>query len=83
VIETLEASQELNLEQWVREQMMTILQSEAMIDRFVEGSKTHAARRIHEMDAVISLLQEIGIQSYTSTAAQQRLVELSVEKNSR
>lgn len=81
VIETLEAAQVLNLEQWVRKQMMTILQDEAMIDRFVEGSKIHAARRIHEMDVVISLLQETGVQSYTSSAARQRLVKLLAEKN--
>lgn len=82
VLETVEAAQKLNLEQWVRGEMMAILQDEATIDRFIEGSKTHAARRIHEMDAVISLLEGINVHPLTSSAAKQRLVELLAEKNS-
>lgn len=82
VIETLEAARALNLESWVREQMMTLLRDEAMIDRFVEGSRIHAERRIHEMDAVIDLLEEVDVQSYTSSAARQRLVALAAEQHS-
>jgi len=82
VIEALEAAQALNLEPYIRDQMMTILRDEAMIDRFVEGSITHAERRIHEMDAVISLLEEVNVQPHTSAAARQRLVELATDKES-
>jgi hypothetical protein len=42
----------------------------------VSGSKTHARRRIHEMDAVIELLQEVGVPAHTSAAARQRLIAL-------
>jgi hypothetical protein len=51
-----------------------------MIDRFVSGSRIHARRRIHEMDAVIELLQSLAIQSHCSAAARQRLIELLEEK---
>ena len=82
VIETLEAASQLNLEGWAREQMLTILRDESMIDRFVEGSQTHAARRIDEMNAVISLLQELGVQPYSSSAARERLRDLLDNKMS-
>jgi 3-hydroxyisobutyrate dehydrogenase-like beta-hydroxyacid dehydrogenase len=76
VIETLEAAEKLQLESYAREQMLTILRDEPMIDRFVTGSQTHARRRIHEMDDVVELLQSIGVQSHCSSAARQRLFEL-------
>jgi 3-hydroxyisobutyrate dehydrogenase-like beta-hydroxyacid dehydrogenase len=79
IIEALEAAQKLDMEPWIREQMMTILRDEAMIDRFVEGSRKHAARRIHEMDAVTDLLTELGVESYSSRAARQRLADLLEE----
>ena len=82
VIEMLETAEKLDLEGYAREQMMTILQDEDMIDRFVTGSRIHAKRRIHEMDAVVELLQGIGVQPYTSTAANQRLKDLLEEKDS-
>jgi hypothetical protein len=56
--------------------MLTLLKDEPMIDRMVSGSKTHARRRIHEMDAVIELLQEVGVPAHTSAAARQRLIAL-------
>ena len=73
VIEMLEAAEKLGLEEYARGQMMTILTSEDMIDRFVSGSKQHAARRIDEMEAVMGMLDEIGVESLTSTAARDRL----------
>lgn len=76
VIETLEAARQMDLEEWVRDQMLTILQDGSMIDRFVEGSRTHAARRVDEMSAVIDLLVEIGVQPYSSSAARERLRDL-------
>ena len=76
VIEALEAAEQLQLTAYVREQMLTLLKDEQMIDHMVTGSKLHARRRIHEMDAVIELLEEIDVQPYTSSAARQRLQEL-------
>jgi 3-hydroxyisobutyrate dehydrogenase-like beta-hydroxyacid dehydrogenase len=76
VMETLEAAEKLELTSYAREQMLTLLKDEPMIDRMVSGSKTHARRRIHEMDAVIELLQEVGVPAHTSAAARQRLIAL-------
>jgi 3-hydroxyisobutyrate dehydrogenase-like beta-hydroxyacid dehydrogenase len=76
VMETLEAAEKLDLTAYAREQMLTILNDEPMIDRFVSGSIRHASRRIHEMDAVIDMLHALGVQAHTSAAARQRLIEL-------
>ncbi|MCL4247915.1 MAG: NAD(P)-dependent oxidoreductase [Anaerolineae bacterium] len=76
VMETLEAAQKVGLTAYAREQMLTILQNEPMIDRFVNGSRKHARRRIHEMDAVIELLDSIDVKAHCSLAARQRLSEL-------
>jgi 3-hydroxyisobutyrate dehydrogenase-like beta-hydroxyacid dehydrogenase len=79
VLETAEVAEALGLEAWAREQMLTVLKEEAMIDRFIRGSKKHAARRAHEMDAVIDMLTAEGVRPLTSAAARERLIELTNE----
>jgi 3-hydroxyisobutyrate dehydrogenase-like beta-hydroxyacid dehydrogenase len=77
VMECLEAAQALNMSQFARAQMLTILRDEAMIDRFVNGSLKHARRRVHEMEAVVEMLDSIGVSAFTSHAAVQRLKEIA------
>ncbi len=76
VMECLEAAEALNMSDYARAQIMTILCDEAMIDRFVEGSKKHAGRRIQEMEAVVEMLDSIGVSAFTSRAAVEKLKEL-------
>lgn len=76
VMECLEAADALNMNDYARAQMMTILQDAAMIDRFVNGSKKHARRRMHEMEAVIELLDSINVSAFTSHASLKKLKEL-------
>ena len=73
VMECLEAAQALDMEDYAREQMMSLLKDEAMIDHFVAGSKKHATRCIHEMEAVVELLNNIDISPLTSQAAVNKL----------
>ena len=61
---------------YARQQMMTILRDESMIDRFVDGSKTHAKRRMQEMQAVVELLESIGVSAFTSRASLEKLREI-------
>jgi 3-hydroxyisobutyrate dehydrogenase-like beta-hydroxyacid dehydrogenase len=79
VMETLEAAEKLQLTPYAREQMLTILKDEPMIDRFVTGSRIHARRRIHEMDAVVEMLESLEVQAHCSSATRQRLIELLEE----
>jgi 3-hydroxyisobutyrate dehydrogenase-like beta-hydroxyacid dehydrogenase len=77
VMECLEAAQALNMSEFARAQMMTIMRDEAMIDRFVNGSIKHARRRVHEMEAVVEMLNSIGVSAFTSQAAMRRLKEIT------
>ena len=76
VMECLEAAQALDLEDYARQQMMTLLKDETMIDRFVAGSRKHATRRMHEMEAVVELLNAIDVAPLTSLASVEKLKSL-------
>lgn len=76
VMECLEAAEALEMSDYARQQMMTILQDESMIDRFVEGSRAHAKRRMQEMEAVVELLESVGVSAFTSRASLEKLREI-------
>lgn len=76
VIECLEAAEQLDCEAWAREQLLTVIPDEALINRFVEGTRTHAARRVHEMEAAATLLAEIGVAADVTKATINRLKRL-------
>jgi 3-hydroxyisobutyrate dehydrogenase-like beta-hydroxyacid dehydrogenase len=76
ILECLEAAEALNMSEYARAQMLKIVNDEAMIDRFVNGSIKHARRRVHEMEAVVEMLNSIGVSAFTSQAAVQRLKEI-------
>jgi 3-hydroxyisobutyrate dehydrogenase-like beta-hydroxyacid dehydrogenase len=80
IIECLEAAEALNMTEYARAQMLKIICDEPMIDRFVSGSIKHAKRRVEEMEAVVEMLNSIGVSSFTSEAAVQRLRELMEKK---
>lgn len=58
------------------ERHLAPLVDEEMIDRFEAGSRTHARRRIHEMDAVAELLRSIDVEPHLSRAARRSLSDL-------
>jgi 3-hydroxyisobutyrate dehydrogenase-like beta-hydroxyacid dehydrogenase len=80
VMECLEAAEALNMSEFASAQMMRVLRDEAMIDRFVNGSMKHARRRVHEMEAVVEMLNSMGVSAFTSHAAMQRLKEIAEKK---
>ena len=80
IVECLEAAEALNMTEYARAQMLKIIYDEPMIDRFVTGSIQHAKRRAEEMEAVVEMLNSIGVSAFTSQAAVQRLKEI-MEKN--
>lgn len=77
IMECLEAAEALNMTDYARAQMLKIIYDEAMIDRFVSGSIKHAKRRVHEMEAVVEMLNSIGVSAFTSHAAMQKLREIT------
>jgi len=76
IIECLEAAKKLNMTEYARVQMLKIIYDEPMIDRFVSGSIKHAKRRVHEMEAVVEMLNSINVSAFTSQASVNRLKEL-------
>jgi len=76
ILECLEAAEVLNMTEYARAQMLKIIYDEAMIDRFVSGSIKHAKRRVEEMEAVVEMLNSIGVSSFTSQASIKRLKEI-------
>ena len=80
IIECLEAAEALHMTEYARAQMLKIIYDEPMIDRFVTGSIKHAKRRVEEMEAVVEMLNSIGISSFTSQASIKRLKEIMEKK---
>ncbi|HJS19097.1 MAG TPA: NAD(P)-binding domain-containing protein [Anaerolineales bacterium] len=76
IMECLEAADSLNMTEYARAQMLKIIYDEAMIDRLVSGSIKHAKRRVEEMEAVVEMLNSIGVSSFTSQASIKRLKEI-------
>ena len=76
----MEAGIAFDQEKYIREQISSIIGGQdELIDRFVEGSRTHAVRRIHEMDAVVDMLTNKGIKPLMSQAAKENLQKLTGE----
>ena len=80
ICEAMEAGIAFDQEKYIREQISSIIGGQdELIDRFVEGSRTHAVRRIHEMDAVVDMLTNKGIKPLMSQAAKENLQKLTGE----
>jgi 3-hydroxyisobutyrate dehydrogenase-like beta-hydroxyacid dehydrogenase len=83
ICEAMEAAKIFEQEDYMRGQISTVIGSnDALIDRFIEGSHAHAERRIHEMDAVVAMLQEKNIQPFMSEAARKNLEKILKNKKS-
>jgi 3-hydroxyisobutyrate dehydrogenase-like beta-hydroxyacid dehydrogenase len=81
ICEAVDAGKSFALEPYIREQINSIIGgNDELIDRFLEGSITHAERRIHEMDAVVEMLEKNKIQPYLSKATKDKLEELKKRK---
>lgn len=63
VLETVEAGRAAGYEEWVRDQVATQLagDGQAVIDRLLTGTRTHASRRLHEMVDAAAYLEELGV----------------------
>ncbi len=77
ICEAMEAGKAFGLEEYIREQISSVIGgNDALIDRFVEGSYSHAERRIHEMEAVVQMLEEKDLRPLMSAAARDNLEKI-------
>ena len=75
--EAVAAGKALGLEDYIRAQIGSLIGGDnAMIDRFLEGSKTHALRRSHELDAVVAMLIDLQLEPVMSKATLKSLQNL-------
>ena len=61
VLESLSAAAAAGHAAWLRGEIASVL-GEPLLERLVEGSKRHAARRVDEMEAACELLLELGVE---------------------
>lgn len=78
VCEAMEAGEAFGMDSYIRGQISSLIGgNDEIIDRFVEGSRTHAVRRMHEMEAVIEMLEAKGIEPIVTRGTRDNLEKLS------
>lgn len=77
-IETLDAAEAIGNRAWAERQLAEVI-GERLLERFVEGSRHHAERRVHEMDDACALLEALGVEPRIAAASRALLVKLAEE----
>jgi 3-hydroxyisobutyrate dehydrogenase-like beta-hydroxyacid dehydrogenase len=82
-IESLRAAQQAGCEPWLHDEIAAVLTNAdaALLDRLLDGSQRHAARRVSEMRDAHELLEELGIEPRVTAAAEGWLTQLEREGN--
>ncbi|MDV3125830.1 NAD(P)-binding domain-containing protein [Mycobacterium sp. 21AC1] len=78
VLESVGAAEAAGCERWLRDQIADELSGDAcaLIDRLIDGSRAHAARRIHEVTDARDYLESIDQPAWTMQAARSWLSSL-------
>jgi len=81
--EALDAAEAAGQQDWLRDQIVAELQAagEPLVTRLVEGTRQHAARRVHEMTAAVEYLDELGVSAHLSRATRTRLTEIAAARS--
>jgi 3-hydroxyisobutyrate dehydrogenase-like beta-hydroxyacid dehydrogenase len=77
--ESLAAGERLGCEDWLRDDIgATLAAADArLLDRLVEGSRAHAARRVEEMAAAVAMLEELEVEPRIASASEAWLRSLA------
>ena len=51
----------------------------ALLQRLIDGSRLHAARRVDEMEAAVGMLEEVGVEPRIASASEAWLSSLARE----
>jgi 3-hydroxyisobutyrate dehydrogenase-like beta-hydroxyacid dehydrogenase len=76
VLESLAAADAAGHGNWLRGEIAAVV-GDPLVERFVEGSMRHAARRVEEMEAARELLLELGVEPRVATASASVLAEIA------
>jgi 3-hydroxyisobutyrate dehydrogenase-like beta-hydroxyacid dehydrogenase len=74
-LESLAAAEAAGRREWLEAQLADVI-TPALLQRLVEGSRRHAARRVEEMDAACALLTSLGVEPRIARASSAILAEL-------
>jgi len=72
--ESLEAAEAAGCADWLHDDIAREIGA-PLLDRLVEGSRLHARRRVHEMEAACELLADLGVEPRVAAAARASLEE--------
>ena len=77
--ESLAAGERLGCEDWLRADIgATLAAADAsLLDRLMEGSRAHAARRVEEMAAAVAMLEELEVEPRIASASEAWLRSLA------
>ena len=78
-LESLRAAEAAGQASWLEGQIADVI-GEPLLERLVEGSRRHAARRVDEMEAARELLLELGIEPRIAEASASVLAELAASR---
>jgi 3-hydroxyisobutyrate dehydrogenase len=83
VVEAVSAGREAGMEEWVRGQIAGVLagDGQAVIDRFLTGTRKHATRRMHEMRETSAYLADLGVPSEMTDAGASALERMAAENS--
>ncbi len=74
-IESLEAAEAAGHREWLKRELAAVI-GEPLLQRLLEGSRKHAARRVDEIEAARDLLLELGIEPRITAASASLLAGL-------
>ena len=75
-IESLEGAEAAGHAEWLRGELAAVI-GEPLLQRLLEGSRTHAERRVEEMEAAADLLRALGVEPRIAAASASLLAGLS------
>jgi 3-hydroxyisobutyrate dehydrogenase-like beta-hydroxyacid dehydrogenase len=70
--ESLAAAEQLGFEEWLYADLERTLEDAdgALLQRLIDGSRLHAARRVDEMEAAVGMLEEVGVEPRIASASE-------------
>jgi 3-hydroxyisobutyrate dehydrogenase-like beta-hydroxyacid dehydrogenase len=79
--ESLAAAERLGFEEWLYADLERTLEAAdgALLQRLIEGSRLHAARRVDEMEAAVGMLEDAGVEPRIASASEAWLRSLARE----
>jgi 3-hydroxyisobutyrate dehydrogenase-like beta-hydroxyacid dehydrogenase len=81
VLESLRGAEAAGHARWLEGEIAAVI-GEPLLERLVEGSRRHAARRLDEMEAARDLLLELGVEPRVAAACAAVLAELAADERS-